>query len=328
MAETYKKVGWQDFPSQQTPLNAENLGQMDNGIKENRDLLIEAMERLDSIPSKLSELESDSTHRTVTDEEKQAWNNKSDFSGAFGDLTGKPTSLSGYGITDGATKEQVGKIEGQIADQQEALDGKQPKGDYAYKNEIPNVPVQSVNGETGDVLLSASDVGAEASGTAQAKVSEHNISQTSHNDIRLLIEGLSTRLNALADSDDATLDQMSEIVAYIKSNKSLIDGITTGKVSVSDIIDNLTTNVSNKPLSAKQGVALKALIDAIVVPTKLSELTGDAAHRTVTDAEKSTWNAKSNFSGSYNDLTGKPSAETWTFTLADGSTVTKKVVLS
>lgn len=170
MAETYKKVGWQDFPSQQTPLNAENLGQMDDGIKENRDLLIEAMERLDSIPSKLSELESDSTHRTVTDEEKQAWNNKSDFSGAFGDLTGKPTSLSGYGITDGATKEQVGKIEGQIADQQEALDGKQPKGDYAYKNEIPNVPVQSVNGETGEVSLSASDVGAEATGTAQAKV--------------------------------------------------------------------------------------------------------------------------------------------------------------
>lgn len=121
---------------------------------------------------------------------------------------------------------------------------------------------------------------------------------------------------------------MSEIVAYIKSNKSLIDGITTGKVSVSDIIDNLTTNVSNKPLSAKQGVALKALIDAIVVPTKLSELTGDTTHRTVTDTEKSTWNAKSNFSGSYNDLTGKPSAETWTFTLADGSTVTKKVVLA
>lgn len=95
------------------------------------------------------------------------------------------------------------------------------------------------------------------------KVSSHNTSQDSHNDIRLLIEGLSTRLNALADSDDTTLDQMSEIVAYIKNNKSLIDSVTTGKVSVTDIIDNLTTNVSNKPLSAAQGVVLNNLISEI-----------------------------------------------------------------
>ena len=61
---------------------------------------------------------------------------------------------------------------------------------------------------------------------------------------------LSAKLNALADSDDTTLDQLSEIVAYIKNNKSLIDGITTGKVSVDDIVDNLTSTAANKPLSA------------------------------------------------------------------------------
>ena len=94
---------------------------------------------------------------------------------------------------------------------------------------------------------------------------------------------------------------MSEVVAYIKSNKSLIDSITTGKVSVSDIVNNLTTNVSNKPLSAAQGVKLKALIDAIKVPVNLSELAGDTTHRTVTDAEKTVWNNKSTFSGNYND---------------------------
>ena len=115
----------------------------------------------------------------------------------------------------------------------------------------------------------ASEVGADASGTAESKVSEHNVATDAHNDIRLLVQGLTTRLNALADSDDTTLDQMSEVVAYIKSNKSLIDAITTSKINVSDIIDNLTTNASNKPLSAAQGVALKALIDAIVVPEKL-----------------------------------------------------------
>ena len=98
------------------------------------------------------------------------------------------------------------------------------------------------------------------------QIGAHNTNTEAHNDIRKLITGLTNRLNALADSDDTTLDQLSEIVAYIKNNKTLIDGITTSKVNVTDIINNLTTNVTNKPLSAAQGVALKALIDAITVP--------------------------------------------------------------
>lgn len=126
---------------------------------------------------------------------------------------------------------------------------------YALKSEVPK---------------SASDVGADASGTAENKVSEHNASDTAHNDIRLLIQTLVNKVNTLLDSDDETLDQTSEIVAYIKSNKSLIDAITTSKVNVSDIIDNLTTNVANKPLSASQGVKLKALIDAL--QTELSRI--------------------------------------------------------
>lgn len=39
----------------------------------------------------------------------------------------------------------------------------QPKDDYALKSDIPSVPVQSVNGKTGAVSLSASDVGARPS---------------------------------------------------------------------------------------------------------------------------------------------------------------------
>ena len=116
----------------------------------------------------------------------------------------------------------------------------------------------------GDALSTLSE---EIVTTAESKVSAHNTGTDTHSDIRLLISGLTDRLNALADSDDTTLDQLSEVVAYIKSNRDLISAITTSKVGVADIVDNLTTNVTNKPLSAAQGVALKALIDAIVVPT-------------------------------------------------------------
>ena len=99
--------------------------------------------------------------------------------------------------------------------------------------------------------------------TSESKVAAHNTGADTHSDIRLLISGLTDRLNALADSDDTTLDQLSEVVAYIKSNRTLIEAITTSKVSVSDIVDNLTTNVSNKPLSAAQGAVIKTLIDAL-----------------------------------------------------------------
>lgn len=136
-------------------------------------------------------------------------------------------------------------------------------------------PVKSVNGKTGEVKLSAKDVGArpdswlptpteigaEASGTAATAVSGHNVQTDAHNDIRIELQRLAGIIADILDSDDATLDEMHEIVAYIKSNKALIDAITTSKVNVADIINNLDTNVSDKPLSAAQGVVLKALID-------------------------------------------------------------------
>lgn len=75
--------------------------------------------------------------------------------------------------------------------------------------------------------------------------------------LKTLIDGIT----ALLQSTDTDLDTIQEIVTYVKNNKSLIDSITTSKVSVSDIIDNLTSEVTNKPLSAKQGKVLKGLID-------------------------------------------------------------------
>lgn len=119
-------------------------------------------------------------------------------------------------------------------------------------------------------------------------LSTHNTSDSSHNDMRLLISELTTRLNALADSDDTTLDQLSEIVAYIKNNKSLIDGITTSKVNISDIIDDLTTNSGDKVLSAKQGIILKGLITDVTsaIPTKISQLENDSGYKTT---DNNTW---------------------------------------
>lgn len=139
-------------------------------------------------------------------------------------------------------------------------------------------------------------------------LSNHNTDTTAHNDMRIELKALSNRVNAALDSDDETLDQFSEMIGAINDNKTIIEQITTSKVNVADIINNLATNVINKPLSAAQGVALKSLIDAITVPTRVSQLSNDAQYVTETG------------------LSGK--GETWTFKLKDGSTVTKKVVLA
>lgn len=184
------------------------------GTSMNPQSVIDKTKQAEQIRQNVEHTKDESIHVTV--QEKESWNNKSDFSGDYNDLKNKPEK--------------------------------------------------------------AGDIGAEEIGVAETKVSEHNTSETSHNDIRLLIEQLATRINTVLDSDDVDLDQLSEIVAYIKSNKTLIEQVTTNKVNVTDIIDNLTTSVSNKPLSAKQGVELKKLIDAIKVPTKVSELTNDSGY--------------------------------------------------
>lgn len=118
----------------------------------------------------------------------------------------------------------------------------------------PKAPTASAGTNTTQIATTA---------FTQTAVSSHNISPFSHSDIRDLITGLTTRLNALADSDDTTLDQLSEIVAYIKSNRSLIESVTTNKVNVSDVINNLTSTSVDKPLAANQGKVLKELIDTL-----------------------------------------------------------------
>lgn len=117
----------------------------------------------------------------------------------------------------------------------------------------------------------AKEVGADPAGMAEGLLSVHNVSGDAHNDIRMLVEAHREEVNALLAVDDSTLNELSEIVAYIKNNKSLIDSITDSKVSKTDIVNNLTTNVTNKPLSAAQGVAIKSLIDAKIGTEDLAD---------------------------------------------------------
>lgn len=98
-----------------------------------------------NIPTALADLSDDSTHRLVTDTEKTTWNAKSDFSGSYNDLTDKPT-IPSVSANPSTTTGTLTAIE---------IDGV----GYAVQGSGGGT-VSSVNGQTGDVLLDAEDVGA------------------------------------------------------------------------------------------------------------------------------------------------------------------------
>ena len=132
-----------------------------------------------------------------------------------------------------------------------------------YKSVTVNAQGHVTGGSNPTTLAGYGITDAEAKGT----VNTHNNSDVAHSDIRGDIAELAEKVANFLDVDDTTVDQLSEVIRLINENHDsldgLIDGLALSKVNVSDIINNLTTNVANKPLSAAQGVALKALIDGI-----------------------------------------------------------------
>lgn len=81
-----------------------------------------------------------------------------------------------------------------------------------------------------------------------------------------------------------------------------------------DIIEQILTRLDNVTEIPQEKVAeaVSTYMEAnpINVPKNLSDLKEDAEHRTVTDAEKQSWSNKSDFSGNYEDLRGKPTIPT------------------
>lgn len=166
----------------------------------------------------------------------------------------------------------------------------------------------------------------DTSGSAASALSSANAYTDSKIDA-LVGEGAST-----------TLDTIGEISSAIEDNQDAIDILNSAIANKANVADlnshsndtelhiteaernnwNAKSNFSgnyndltNKPsIPSIDGLATEAYVDtqinAIDIPSALSELSADSTHRLVTDAEKAAWNAKSNFSGSYNDLTNKP----------------------
>ena len=139
-------------------------------------------------------------------------------------------------------------------------------------------------------IVSVDDTLQESGKAADAKVVGENISS------------LKKELKAKYDTaSDMAAKNQSDITT--KLNKS---GYTAHQWLQTDENGNIVAG--EKPTYTSSEVS--ALPDTTHIPSTLAEMTDDPEHRTVTDAEKKAWNGKSDFSGSYNDLTDKPTVPT------------------
>ena len=191
------------------------------GNKSNADL---------GIPTELADLTDDETHRTVTDEDIETWNGKSDFSGSYNDLTDVPDDL----VED---------------------------GDYVH--------------------------------------TDNNYT----NSEKSKLEGIESGADANVQSDWNEADNTKD--DYIKNKPSIPTAL---KDLSDDSTHRLVTDSNISAWNAKSDFSgsYNDLTDKPTIPDELKDLQDDTTHRLVTDTEKTTWSNKSDFSGSYNDLTNKP----------------------
>lgn len=103
----------------------------------------------------------------------------------------------------------------------------QPKGDYALKSEIPavpDVPVQSINGQIGNVNLSASDVGALPEDTVIPSIAYDLNTSGQAADSKLTGDAINELINLTSTNYDESIIGLSvdgTTVTYIKGDGSV-----------------------------------------------------------------------------------------------------------
>lgn len=149
------------------------------------------------------------------------------------------------------------------------------------------------------------EIGAEKAGTSDGifrsamKYTDGEISRLENTVIPNNVANIEQKITDLNQSVINLKDVKAE-----KVHTHLVTDITDFPTSLpaSDVHDWAKAEV--KPTYTHEEVG--ALSSSTHIPSTLEEMTDDQNHRTVSDVEKETWNAKSDFSGSYNDLTDVP----------------------
>lgn len=224
----------------------------------------------------------------VTTQDKTNWNNKSDFSGSYNDLTDKPTiptvPTSNTAFTNDAGYITSNDLAGYATEQwvldknyasTSSLSGKQD-------TLVSGVNIKTINNES---LLGSGNITISGGSTITIDPSLDSGSTNA-----VANSAITNAINAKVDA--STYNTYTAATATEISNKLS----TSAFNSYSGAVDtSLNSKASQSDLSG-----LTDVVSAHTANTNIH----------VTSEDKTNWNNKSNFSGSYNDLSDKPTIPT------------------
>ena len=215
------------------------------------------------------------THKFVTTEEKTTWNNKSDFSGSYDDLTNKPfipTKTSDILNNSGFITKDVNNLT-----------------NYELKVDTGHSIAVSIDTSTYVVTIALKNSAGDtiSSGTVDLPLES------------VVVNG---RYDNVSKSLILVLDNGNEVTIPVGD---LVSGLVPDTRTIAGI--QLNANISKGDLQTALDFNTKQ--NVINTDNKLASDYVDDTNQTnkfVTSEEKTTWNNKSDFSGSYTDLTNKP----------------------
>ena len=235
-------------------------------------------------------------------------------SGSYNDLTNKPaipdeSTVSGWGFT---------KNTGTVTS---------VKMNNAAKNPVNGVidlgtvitAHQDISGKQDTISdLATIRAGAAKGATALQSIPSEYITETELEDRGYL----TSESDPVYTADKPNIALKSEIptkTSQLTNDSGYVTDISgkVDKVSGKGLSTNDYTTAEKNKLAGIAENANNYTHPSSHAATMINE---DAAHRFVTDTEKATWNAKSDFSGSYTDLTNKPTIPTVDAALSSTST--------
>ena len=149
------------------------------------------------------------------------------------------------------------------------------------------------------------EIGAEKAGTSDGifrSAMKYTDGEISRLEDTVIPDNVATLEQKITDLNQSVVNLQDAKAKKVHTH--LVADITDFPTSLpaSDVHD--WAKAETKPIYTYDEVG--ALSSSTHIPSTLEEMTDDQNHRTVSDVEKKTWNAKSEFSGSYNDLTDVP----------------------
>lgn len=208
--------------------------------------LDEHKEEIDSVSKDLSVHTTNSTVH-ITADERILWNNKSDFSGDYNDLTNAPD------IKEDASGEVV------YADESGNVIAKVGENGFETTQVIANT-----------VLVNGANVGSHVGNTSIHITADERTAWNAKADTTYV----DTKVATLVNSAPETLDTLNELAAALGDDPNFATTVAT-QIGLKADQEDLENHISNNVLH-------------------------------ITVDERANWNAKSDFSGDYNDLVNAP----------------------